>query len=223
VSLEPRSALVLGGTGLVGGHLLDLLLDDPGYARVVSLGRRAPERSHPKLEVRLAPLDGLEAAAGAFEVDDVFCALGTTLRTAGSREAFRAVDLDAVAASARLAARAGAGRYLLVSSVGADPRSPFFYLRVKGEAEAAVSAAGVGATAVLRPAQLLGARRERRSGEAAAAIVARVLAPLLAGPLRRWRAVPAETVARAMARLARELAPGERRVVENEEILERGG
>lgn len=219
---EPRSALVLGATGLVGGLLLDLLLDDPAWRRVVVLGRRPVDREHPKLEQATDDLGRMEAHADAFRVDAVFCCLGTTLAKAGSREAFRRVDFELVAESARLAARGGAGRYLLVTAAGSSPRSLFFYSRVKGEAEAAVRAAGVPAVAILRPSQILGDRDERRRVEAVAQRASRIVAPLLVGPLRRLRPVPARVLALALARVARELPPGVR-VVENEEILEIGG
>lgn len=216
------AALVLGATGLVGGHLLDLLLDDPAYCRVGVLGRRAVERAHPRLEQRTGDLARMDEHADAFRVDHVFCALGTTLRAAGSREAFRRVDHDFVVAAARLAAAAGAGRYLLVSSAGANRRSPIFYSRVKGEAEEAVLALPLAAAAILRPSQLLGERGERRPADVVAQRVMGRLAPLFRGPLRRLRAVPARTVARAMVRVARDGGPGAR-LVENDEILDLGG
>jgi uncharacterized protein YbjT (DUF2867 family) len=124
-----RTAVVLGGTGLVGGHLVDLLLDDPSYDRVVALGRRPVVREHARLEQRVDT--ATERHGDAFEAADVFCALGTTIRTAGSRAAFRAVDHDLVVRAAATAAAEGAGRFLLVSSGGASVRSPFFYSRVK--------------------------------------------------------------------------------------------
>lgn len=220
---EGASALVLGATGLVGGHLLDLLLDDPAYGRVVVLGRRPVERAHPRLEQRTADLARMAEQADAFAVDRVFCALGTTLRAAGSREAFRRVDHDFVVESARLAAREGAKSYLLVSSAGASRRSPFFYPRVKAEAEEGVRAHGPASVVVLRPSQLLGERGERRPAEALAQRAMGALAPLFAGPLRRYRAVPARTVARAMVRLAAAPPAPAAVVVENDRILDIGG
>lgn len=215
------SALVLGATGLVGGHLLDLLLDDPAWRRVVVLGRREVDRRHPKLEQRTGDLGRMEEHAEAFRVSHVFCALGTTLRKAGSREAFRRVDRDYVVAAARLAAAHGAERLVLVSAAKANLRSPFFYSRVKAEAEEEVLTQPLPSAAILRPSQLLGERGEHRPVEEAAQRVMRALAPLFVGPLRRYRAVSARTVARAMVRLAREAGPGAR-LVENDEILKMG-
>lgn len=221
-SAGPATALLLGATGLVGGHVLDLLLDDPAYGRVVVFGRRAVERRHAKLEQHVGDLERLEEHAGLFAVDDVFCCLGTTLRAAGSRGAFRRVDHDYVAAAARAAAAAGARRFLVVSAGAASPGSRIFYNRVKGEAEAAVLAQPIGGVVILRPSLLLGERAQRRPAEALAQRVLPALRWMLIGPLRRYRAVHARTVARAMVRLARE-GPKGVRVVESDEIQRIGG
>ena len=152
-----------------------------------------------------------------FAVDQVCICLGSTIKRAGSQAAFRAVDFDLVADLARRALNGGAEDCLLVSSLGADPRSRAFYSRVKGEAEHAVRALPWRTLAILRPSLLLGDRAEHRPGEGFATAVARVLGPLLRGPLARYRAVRAEQVAEAMARLARTPTPGTR-VYESEDI-----
>jgi uncharacterized protein YbjT (DUF2867 family) len=216
------TALLLGATGLVGGNVLDLLLNDPAYGRVVVLGRRPVDRRHPKLEQHVADLGRLDEHAGRFAVDDVFCCLGTTIRAAGSQEAFRRVDHDYVVDSARVAAAAGARRYLLVTAAGADPRSRFFYNRVKGDAEAGVRAQPFQGVVILRPSLILGPRAERRTAEALAQRVAPALNAVLIGPLRRYRAIEAGVVARAMVRLAKERPRGVR-IVENDEIQQIGG
>lgn len=216
-----RSALVLGATGLVGGHCLDLLLADAAWERVTTLGRRPVAREHPKLEQRTADFDRLAEHAEAFAADDVFCCLGTTIRAAGSREAFRRVDHDFAVAAARLASERGARHFLLVTALGADPASRVFYNRVKGETERDVSGLPFFAVSILRPSLILGERADRRPAEALAQRVAPLLSPLLAGPLRRYRAVEARVIARAMTRLAKETAPGVR-IVENDELARLG-
>jgi uncharacterized protein YbjT (DUF2867 family) len=216
------SALLLGATGLVGGTVLDLLLNDPAYGRVVVLGRRPVDRPHPRLEQHVADLGRLDEHAGRFAVDDVFCCLGTTIRAAGSQEAFRRVDHDYVVDSARVAAAAGARRYLLVTAAGADSRSRFFYNRVKGDAEAGVRAQPFDGVVILRPSLILGPRAERRTAEALAQRVAPALNAVMIGPLRRYRAIEAGVIARAMVRLARERPRGVR-IVENDEIQQIGG
>ena len=218
----PASALLLGATGLVGGHVLDLLLDDPATGRVVVLGRRPVPREHARLEQHVVDLGRPQEHAELFRVDDVFCCLGTTIRAAGSQEAFRRVDHDYVVDAARVAAGAGARRYLLVTAAGAGRGSRFFYSRVKGDAEEGVRAQPFEGVVILRPSLILGPRAERRPSEALAQRLAPALAPLLVGPLRRYRAVDARAVARAMVRLAKERPRGVR-VVESEEIQQIGG
>jgi len=220
VSESPERVYLFGASGLVGGELLDLLLRATDAA-VVSWGRRSSGVRHPRLEERTGdPVTWITAAAPP--ADTAFCALGTTLRRAGSKAAFRAVDHDLVVEAARLARRAGARHFLLVSALGADPESRVFYNRVKGEAEESVRGAGLEAVTVLRPSLLLGKREESRPAEAVGKALGRLASPLLRGPLRRYRPVQARVVARAMLRAAGEPAAGFR-VLEAEEVARLGG
>jgi len=154
-------------------------------------------RPSDKLSERIVALERLEGEA-AVPADHAFCALGTTIRTAGSQEAFRRVDLGMVATFAGFARRCGASTFVLVSSVGADPASRNFYLRVKGEAEQVVAGVGFSTLRILRPGLLLGDRAEHRAGEAFAQRAMPWFAPLFQGPLRRFRAIPAGLVGQAM-------------------------
>jgi uncharacterized protein YbjT (DUF2867 family) len=199
-----HQAVLLGATGLVGGHCLELLLADPAYGRVTTLGRRASGRTHPRLDERVGEVDRLLDELASFRGADLFCCLGTTIRAAGSQEAFRRVDHDLPVHAARVASGAGARHFLLVSAAGADAGSRVFYNRVKGETEAAVAALPFAGVALLRPSLLLGNRAERRPAEALAQKVAPLLSPLLRGGLRKYRAIHAETVASALVRLAKE-------------------
>lgn len=202
----PETALLAGATGLVGGHCLGLLLADERFRPVVAVGRRAIEgREHLEMVVAdLARLDELAPRPAAVAL----CALGTTIRKAGSQAAFRAVDHDAVVAFARWARRGGCATFVLCSSVGADPRSRNFYLRVKGEAEEGVAALGFERFVALRPSLILGARAERRPAEAVAQRLAPVISAALLGPLRRYRSIAADSVAAAMVAAARTREPG---------------
>ncbi len=208
----PLVAAVAGATGLVGRYLLERLLVAPGIDAVVAYGRRAPSRAHPRLVARVVDFarlaEGAPPSAPPGGALVGLCALGTTIRAAGSEAAFRAVDLDAALAFARRLRDAGAARFVLVSSVGADPRARSFYLRVKGELEEAVAALGFPSFVALRPSLLLGPRAEARPGEAIAQRALPFLAPLLAGGLRRYRAIGADVVAGAMVAAAREAPPG---------------
>lgn len=198
-----RIALVAGATGLVGGALLERLAANADYREVRVLGRRAPARVDGKVRFVASDFGNLASLARELAVDDVFCCLGTTIRKAGSQAAFERVDYHMVVDLARAAHQAGAKRFLVVSAVGASERSAAFYSRVKGRMEKAVAALPFEAVHLVRPSLLLGDRAERRPAEQAAQVFAPWLAPVLRGPLARYRAVTADDVAAALVTLAR--------------------
>ena len=203
-----RTALVAGATGLVGSHVLDLLLDDQHWSHVITVGRRITARQHAKLEQRVRDLGQLETMSDLPRVDDLFCCLGTTIKQAGSQPAFRQVDYNFVVGLANAGLRAGATQFLLVSAIGADPASRVFYSRVKGETETAIRGLPYQAVQIFRPSLLLGERAEFRLGERIATLAAPVLAPLLFSRLRRYRPIQAATVARAMVTIAHDAPRG---------------
>jgi len=190
------TAILAGATGLIGGHLLHHLTASADYPRVIALSRR-PIPQHANLETRIVNFDSL-SPADSTGADVVFCALGTTIKKAGSQEAFRRVDFGYVKAIADAVHAAGAQQFVLVSSVGADPHSSNFYLRVKGEVEQAVIFAGFAAVHIFRPSLLLGDRPESRLGEGIGRVLMPILNPLMVGGLRKYRAIQSEQVARAM-------------------------
>lgn len=212
-----RIAWVAGATGLVGRRVVEQLAGDERYEAVVALVRRPLGGCQLKVRERVVDFERL-ADADLPAVDDVFCCLGTTIKTAGSREAFRRVDFDYVVGVARLAAARGAQRLLVVSALGANPRSPVFFSRVKGEMESAVGALPYRAVTIFRPSFLAGDRTERRPGEhlalAALGALGRLVPP-------RYRPVADHSVARAMLAAAWEDSEGVR-VFESEEIQRRG-
>ncbi len=220
--MNTRTALLLGATGLVGGHCLDLLLADAAYEAVVTLGRRPLRRSHPKLTHHVVDFDRLADAASLIEARDVFCCLGTTMKKAGSKEAFRKVDFDYPVAAARIAAANGAEQYLLVSALGAGTRSRFFYNRVKGEVEEAIGAFPFDGVYVLRPSLITGDREEARAGEQVSEWVLKALSFVLRGPLRKYRPIEARTIARAMVAMAKR-QPGGVQVIESDQIPAEAG
>ncbi|WP_374402207.1 oxidoreductase [Niveibacterium sp.] len=217
----PRTALIAGASGLVGRELLAMLLASPEYGRVIALVRRPSGLQHPKLDERMVDFAALPVADPTLAADDFFCCLGTTIRVAGTQEAFRIVDHNYPLALGQLAKSAGARRFLLISALGADADSTVFYNRVKGETERDLAALGLPALWCLRPSLLDGQRQESRPGERIALAIGRLIAPLMGGPLRRYRPVGAKTVARAMLRCALGDGgpPG---AVESEEIARRG-
>lgn len=203
-----RTALLLGASGLIGGHCLELLLADSEYARVTILVRKTLSQAHPKLTQQVVDFDRLTEVAEAFRVQDVFCCLGTTIKTAGSQEAFRKVDFTYPVESARLAVQQGATQFLLVSSLGANAKSSVFYNRTKGEVERAVAASDLSSVQIFRPSLLLGQRAEVRSGELVAEKLSRALSFLLVGPLRKYRPIEARAVAAAMIAVAKDQRAG---------------
>ncbi len=202
-----RAAALAGGTGLVGGCLLRELLEEREYGRIVALVRRPMLGWDARVEQRIADFENLDAMNGA-AVEDLYCALGTTIAKAGSKAAFRKVDHDYALSFARWGKARGARRFLLVSSVGAGARSSNFYLRVKGELENDVAALGFESLSIFQPSILVGVRMEERRGEALGIRVAVALQSVLVGPLAKYRPMPAERLARAMVKQALHAPPG---------------
>jgi uncharacterized protein YbjT (DUF2867 family) len=202
-----RTAWIAGATGMVGSHLVDVLLAGDTFASVVTLGRRPLDRTHPKLSQATVDFAALDAAALP-AATDAFCALGTTIKKAGSKEAFRAVDHDAVLAFARAAKTNGAKRFYVVTSLGADAGSLAFYNRVKGEVEDGLRALGFEGLAIVRPSLLVGDRAESRPGERFAIVATSLLGPLLK-PFAS-RPIEGVTVARALDAIAKAPPTGAR-------------
>jgi len=203
-----RIALLAGATGLVGSHVLQFLLDDPEWSGVVTAGRRTTPQRHDKLEQRVLDLGAIEALGDLPHADDVFCCLGTTIKQAGSQQAFRRVDHALVVGLARAGIRVGATQFLLVSAIGADPESRIFYSRVKGETETDVRKLPYRAVQIFRPSMLLGERPEFRLVERLAIMASPLLQLALVSRLRRYRPIQASDVARAVVRVAREAPRG---------------
>lgn len=201
-SAPQKVALIAGASGLVGSQLLPLLLNCGRYAKVISVGRRPLPLVHPLLVQRTVDFEHLEDHRLALIADDVYCCLGTTMRQAGSRAAFYQVDYLYVVKLAALTAANFAAQFMVVSAMGADASSAFYYNRVKGDMEAAVRQAPFRAIHIFRPSLLLGPRAEKRLGEQVGAVLMRLVGPLLRGPLRRYRAVPAQAVAQSMLNAA---------------------
>ena len=210
--LTPQHILLAGASGLTGEHLLDRLLNEPTVTRVLAPSRK-PLAEHPRLENPVGdPAVVLPQLRG--QVDIAFCCLGTTIKQAGSEEAFRAIDLDLVVAFAKRAREMGARHLIVISAIGADPKSSIFYNRIKGQMEDALKAQGWPQLTIVRPSLLLGERLEPR------------LAEQLAGPLSRlipgkYHGIEVCELARAMWRLALEEQDGAR-VVESDELRKLG-
>jgi uncharacterized protein YbjT (DUF2867 family) len=211
VAAPQRTALLSGATGLVGRELLSLLVDSEHYRGVHVLMRRKSVNIAADPKLKIHEVDFARLPAPFPEVDDIYIALGTTIRIAGSEAAFRKVDFDFVVNVARAGRAAGAKRLAVVSAVGADPTSRIFYNRVKGEMELAIMQIGYESVVIAQPSLLLGDRaalgQPPRSGEMWAA---RLLAPLGWIMPRRVRPIPARAVAAALVDAVIEARPGVR-------------
>lgn len=197
-------AAIAGATGFIGSQLLELLKDDAVIGSVQVLSRRPLD-----LPTKFTVIQGdLLQPALTGPLDVAFCALGTTMAVAGSKEAFYRVDHDLVMAFAKAAKAQGAEKFVLVSSIGADAGSSNYYLKVKGEAESDLKALGFRSLIILQPSLLMGERKEFRFGERVGQGAMSLLGPLMLGPLAKYRGIHGRTVANAMLRLAKENLPG---------------
>ena len=210
--LTPQRILLAGATGLTGEHLLDRLLNEPTVECVLAPTRK-PLAEHPRLDNPIGPLQTLLPQLSG-DIDTAFCCLGSTLKEAGSQEAFRAIDHDLVLAFAERARELGTRHLLVISSLGANPRSNLFYCRTKGEMEEALQAQDWPQLTIVRPSQLLGPRMEIRPLE-------RMTAPLSQLLPGKYRGIAACTLARALWRLALEDNDGVR-IVESDELRKLG-
>lgn len=210
--LTPQRILLAGATGLTGEHLLDRLLNEPTVECVLAPTRK-PLAEHPRLDNPIGPLRTLLPQLSG-DIDTAFCCLGSTLKEAGSQEAFRAIDHDMVLAFAERARELGARHLLVISSLGANPQSNLFYCRTKGEMEEALQAQDWPQLTIARPSQLLGPRMEIRPLE-------RMTAPLSQLLPGKYRGIAACTLARALWRLALEDNDGVR-IVESDELRKLG-
>jgi uncharacterized protein YbjT (DUF2867 family) len=202
-SSQQKTALLLGASGLVGSALLQQLLNSDAYHSVVALVRRPLAIQHPKLRQQVIDFDQPDATL--IQGDDLYCALGTTLRKAGSKEAQYTIDCTYPTEFGRIARQNGVKRYLLVSSIGADAASSNFYLKTKGELEQHLQAMGFETFVAARPSFLLGDRTEFRLAEKIGIILAQVFAPLIP---RKYRGIHANDVASALIALAQQNITG---------------
>lgn len=216
-----KTVVIAGASGVVGSRALEHLLASGDVGRVVALGRRLLTVQHDKLVSKVVELQSSTALAGATPDDAAVavCCLGTTMKQAGSKQAFRAVDHDAVVAFGEAARRKGAQRFLLVSAVGANAQSRNFYLKTKGEAEEALARTGFSQVTVLRPSFIddEGARTDDRLAERIGLPLSRALFSIL-GKTRRYAPIRADVIAKALVRLAFDETTEPLRFIESEQL-----
>lgn len=206
---DPLRIALVGASGLVGSHIVRLCVGREDVRLSAIARAELPLPPGARMEVFVADPDKWGEVIEALRPTAVICAIGTTWKKAGKDEAaFRAVDQEMVLAVARAAKAHGVERFVSVSSVGADPHSQTFYLKVKGETDRDLAKIGIGRLDVLRPGLLRGNRDELRLGERLAMLASPLINPFLGGKWRAYRAIPAETVARAALYLAMRPARG---------------
>jgi uncharacterized protein YbjT (DUF2867 family) len=205
---ENKKALILGASGLIGSHLLTLLLQDDAYTTVRILVRNPIDKKHAKLEQVKVDFNYLQYYKASFSVDDVFCCLGTTIKKAGSQEAFYKVDATYPFEAAKLAKQQGSHQYLIVTAMGADKNSRIFYNRVKGEVEEKIDSLQFPSFHIFRPALLLGERHETRTGEAIAQKIMPLFNFLMIGGLKKYKPIEGSKVAQAMLKIAKQQISG---------------
>jgi uncharacterized protein YbjT (DUF2867 family) len=195
-----KTAIIIGATGLVGSTLVKQILDNPAYSKVVLLLRKPLNISHSNLVQEVIDFDKLDASK--IVGDDLFCAMGTTLAKAGSKEAQYKIDCTYPYEIGKIAKANGVKQFILVSSVGANFDSSNFYLRTKGDLEKRIESLGFQNFVSLRPSMLLGDREESRLGEKIGKVLSNILSPLLFGSLRKYRGIEALKVAKSMQIIA---------------------
>ncbi len=194
-----KTALLVGATGLTGNLLLELLLNNNDYQKIIVYTRKTIYISHPKLDQRMIDFNLLDTAVAA---DDVYCCLGTTIKQAGSKPAFEKVDFEYPLKIAKLQHGAGSKKFLVISAMGASEKSSIFYSRVKGKLENELQQLGYESLYIFRPSFITGERKEKRTGEFVGLLFMSIINPLLVGPFKKYKAVSALAIAKAMAHFA---------------------
>lgn len=215
--MRKKIALLLGGSGLVGGHCLDYLLNDSYYTQVKVLVRRPLSVKHSKLIQHQVSFDKVKDHLDEIKANDVYCCLGTTIKKAGSQKAFRKVDYNYPKEIAVLSFANGAEQFLLISALGANPNSLVFYNRVKGEVEQAIARCGFQGFYIFRPSLLLGERQERRLSEEFMQKIFKWLSFGFMGVLKKYKPIEGKAVAFAMVKMAKERRRG-KQIFESNDI-----
>ena len=219
-----QTAVVIGATGLIGGHVVEELLADKNFSEVVVLVRKELPLRHPKLTTKIVDFNNLADYKNKLGGGDViFSCIGTTQKKVdGDKDVYRKIDFDIPVTAAKLARQAGFTVFLLVSAVGANAKSNNFYIRLKGEVDEAVSSCGLNSVHIFRPSQLLGKRNEYRFVERIAQVVMKGVSFILIRSLRKFRPIQGRDVAKAMVAAAKAAQPGDH-VYEYDRMIELAG
>lgn len=210
-----KTAIVIGGTGLVGSNIVTQLSDSNFYSKIILLVRKKANINLPKVEECIINFDNIDTS---FIIgDDVFCAIGTTIKKAGSKENQYKIDCEYPFKIAKIAKVNNAKQFIVVSSLGSNSKSSNFYLRTKGELEEKISALNFETFIILRPSFILGDRKEFRLGEKIAVVFAKILSPLFIGAFKKYKGVNASSIAKKMISSANEKLIG-KHIIESDKI-----
>ncbi len=213
-----KTAIILGATGLTGGYLLNILLKDPAYNKVILFSRSSAGFQHDKLEEHLIDLLELEKYKETFVADEVFCCIGTTKSKTPDNETYKKIDLGIPVTAAKLCRQNNIEKFLVISALGADANSSVFYNKVKGEMQHQVLEQGISKTYIFQPSLIAGDREEKRFFENLAIKSFKVLNKLMIGSLKKYRSIHPETIAKAMHKCAKNGYP--KILIESDEIQE---
>ncbi|MFV8377761.1 NAD(P)H-binding protein [Flavobacterium sp. LB3R33] len=197
-----KTAVIIGSTGLIGSELLNLLLESSHYAKVITFVKRDTGIKHPKLTQHIIDFDKPETYKELVVGDDFFCTIGTTIKKAGSKKAFRKVDFEYPRQFAAFALQSRVKQFLIISSLGADVNSGNFYLKTKGEIQDFLKDCNFESVSVFQPSLLLGNRTEFRFGEKVGAFFMKTLSFLFLGNLKKYKPIEGKTVAKALLKIA---------------------
>jgi len=200
--MTQKTALVLGATGVVGTELVKILIATKTYQTINLITRRPIDITDQTIKQHVIEFDQLHNYGDVFQVHDVFICLGTTIKAAKTKAAFRKVDYEYVVEATKLAKQAESEKVLLITATGANPKAHAFYSRVKGEVEETLKSMQLNSLHIFQPSLLLGDRKEFRLGEAVMGKASKLLTKIMIGPLRPYRPIQAKTVASAMAKTA---------------------
>jgi uncharacterized protein YbjT (DUF2867 family) len=203
--MSAKTAAIIGASGMIGGYLLEQLLNDPDYETIRVIVRRPFDRKHAKVEVKLVDFADYESFKLAIDGSDVvFCAIGTTQKNVkGDKTLYRKIDFDIPVKAARICKETGCQTFVVVSSVGADSTTGNFYLKLKGEVEDALAQSGLEEVHIMQPSQLLGDRKENRPAEKIFKAIMKTVSPLLGGSLAKYKPIHGRDVAKAMIKAAK--------------------
>ena len=213
-----RTALLFGSSGLVGGHLLNQLIKDTNYSKIKLFVRSVPEISNPKIVIIKTDFNDLENYKEDIRGDDCFFCIGTTKKNSPDKDEYRRVELDIPREITKIAKSNLVNSFIFVSALYANSKSSGDYLKFKGLVEEELKRLNFPKIGIMRPSFLIGDRKEKRASEKIGIFVFKLLSPLLLGPLKKMKPIHAETVAKAMIRVANENL--ERNIFESDEIVE---